>query len=226
MAEQELVTLFAVLLISGAILILFAPIFYRLARQGRWILSFVLAVPALLLVTLGLSFVQLSFADPAILAPVVAIVFAMRLAAPTLTFFNVRERLEGKSSWTPARMGLIGGFVTLGVYVGMSGFWESPAIDPILISERIAMAVGTAFIFLRFQVKVMPRGSYDMFVLWLGAILFSLAFALVAPFAFPAYAVLYAVSGTMGWLIAAAVAMKGPSASPAKSLYTSAGWVR
>ena len=226
MAEQELVTLFAVLLISGAILILFAPIFYRLARQGLWFFSFVLAVPAVLLVTLGLSFIQLGFADPAVLAPVVAVVFGMRVVAPTLTFFSVRQRLEGKGSWTAVRMGLIVGFVTLGIYMATSGFWETPLVDLILISERIAMAVGTAFIFLRFQLKVMPRGSYDKFVVWLAAILFSLAFSVVAPFAFPAYAVLYALSGTMGWLIGAAVAMKTASASPAKSIYTTAGWVR
>ncbi len=226
MAEQELVTLFAVLLISGAILILFAPLFYRLARQGLWIFSLVLAVPAVLLVTLGLAYVQLGFADPAVLAPVVAVVFGMRVVAPALTFFSVRQRLEGTGSWTAVRMGLIVGFVTLGTYAAIGGFWETPALDPILIGERIAMAVGTALIFLRFQLMVMPHGSYDKFVVWLAAILFSLAFSVVAPFAFPAYAVLYALSGMMGWLIGAAVAMKAPSASPAKSLYTSAEWVR
>ncbi|MFQ5553360.1 MAG: hypothetical protein ACE5EW_06545 [Thermoplasmata archaeon] len=226
MAEHELITLFAVLLLSGGILVLFAPVFYRLARNGLWAIGFVLAVPAFLLVTLGLSFIQLSFADPAVLAPVVALVFGMRIVAPTLAFFKVRERLEGRSSWNPARLGLLAGFVTLGIYVGITGFGGASAIDPILISERILMAVGTAFIFLRFQVKVMPRGSYDLFVVWVAAILFSLAFAVVAPFAFPAYAVLYALSGIMGWLIGAAVAMKSPSTSPAKSLYTSAGWVR
>ncbi len=226
MAEQELVTLFAVLLISGAILILFAPLFYRLAREGLWIFCLILAVPAVLLVTLGLSFIQLSFADPAVLAPVVAVVFGLRVISPTLAFFKVRERLEGTGSWIPARVGLAGGFVTLGIFVAVTGFWEISSLDPILISERIAMAVGTAFVFLRFQARVMPHGSYDMFVVWLAAILFSLAFALVAPFAFPAYAVLYALSGTMGWLIGAAVAMKTPSAAPAKSLYTSAEWVR
>ncbi len=226
MAEQELVTLLAVLLISGAILILFAPIFYRLARQGLGIFSVVLAVPAVLLVILGLSYVQLGFADPTVLAPVVAVVFVMRVVAPTLTFFSVRQRLEGTGSWTPVRMGLIVGFVTLGIYMAIHGFWETPTVDPFLISERIAMAAGTSLIFLRFQLKVMPHGSYDKFVVWLAAILFSLAFSVVAPFAFPAYGVLYALSGMMGWLIGAAVAMKTPSASPAKSIYTSAGWVR
>ncbi|MFQ6013582.1 MAG: hypothetical protein ACE5LS_08070 [Thermoplasmata archaeon] len=210
MAEHELVTLFAVLLISGAILILFAPLFYRLARNGLWAISFVLAVPAFLLVTMGLSFIQLSFADPMILAPVVAVVFGVRVVSPTLAFFKVRERLEGRNAWTPARFGLVAGFVTLGIYVGISGFNETSAMDPILISERILMAVGTAVVFLRLHLRVRPHGSYDMFVVWLAAILFSLAFAVVAPFAFPAYTVLYALSGIMGWLIGAAVAMKSP----------------
>lgn len=210
MAEQQLVTLFAVLLISGAILVLFAPLFYRLARNGLWAISFVLAVPAFLLITLGLSFVELSFANPAILAPVVTVVFGMRLVSPTLAFFKVREQLEGRQAWTPARLGLVGGFAALGIYVGFAGFGDTSAVDPILISEKIVMAFGTAYVFLRLHLKVMPKGSYNMFVLWLAAILFSLAFAVVAPFAFPAYAVLYAVSGVMGWLIGAAVGVKSP----------------
>ncbi|MDX1534022.1 MAG: hypothetical protein R3291_00180 [Thermoplasmata archaeon] len=226
MAEQELVSLFAVLLIAGATLMLFAPLFYRLAREGLWIFGLVLAVPALLLVTLGLSFVQLSFADPAVLAPVVAVVFGMRVVSPTLAFFGVRTRLEGKRAWSGARVGLVAGFATMGVYAALGGVWQAPTMDPLLLSERVAMAAGTAFVFLRFQLKVMPHGSYDMFVLWLAAILFSSAFAVVAPFAFPAYAVLYAVSGTMGWFIAATVAVKAPLGAPAKSLYTTAGWVR
>jgi hypothetical protein len=203
-----------------------APLFYRLARNGLWAIGLVLAVPAFLLVTTGLSFIQLSFTDPTVLGPVVAVVFGMRVVSPTLAYFSVRQRLEGRSSWTPARFGLVAGFVTLGIYVSITGFGGTSPVDPILISERILMAVGTVFIFLRFHLKVMPHGSQAMFVVWLAAILFSMAFAVVAPFAFPAYGVLYAVSGTMGWLIGAAIAMKSSFAAPAKSLYTSAGWVR
>ncbi|MEE9592637.1 MAG: hypothetical protein V3W28_03540 [Thermoplasmata archaeon] len=226
MAEQELITLFAVLLLSGAILTLLAPLFYRLARNGLWAIGLVLAVPAFLLVTTGLSFIQLSFTDPTVLGPVVAIVFGMRVVSPTLAYFSVRQRLEGRNSWTPARFGLVAGFVTLGIYVSITGFGEISPVDPILISERILMAVGTVFIFLRFHLRVMPHGSQAMSVVWLAAILFSMAFAVVAPFAFPDYGVLYAVSGMMGWLIGAAIAMKSPATAPAQSLYTSAGWVR
>ncbi|MFQ5908592.1 MAG: hypothetical protein ACE5JE_07200 [Thermoplasmata archaeon] len=226
MAEHELITLFAVLLLSGAILTLLAPLFYRLARNGLWAIGFVLAVPAFLLVTMGLSVIEFSFADPMVLGPVVAVVFGMRVVSPTLAYFSVRQRLEGRNSWTPVRFGLVAGFVTMGIYVSITGFGETLPVDPVLISERILMAVGTAFIFLRFHLRVMPHGSQAMFVVWLAAILFSLAFAVVAPFAFPAYGVLYALSGTMGWLMGAAIAMKSPATAPEKSIYASAGWVR
>jgi hypothetical protein len=226
MAEHELITLFAVLLLAGAILTLLAPLFYRLARNGLWAVGFVLAVPAFLLVTVGWSVLNLSFTDPTVLGPVVAVVFGMRVVSPSLAYFGVRQRLEGRNSWTPARFGLVAGFATMGVYVMLTGFSGASPVDPILISERILMAVGTVFIFLRFHLRVMPHGSQAMFLVWLAAILFSLAFAVVAPFAFPAYGVLYAVSGTMGWLIGASIAIKTPAANYQKSLYASAGWVR
>ncbi|MFQ5837363.1 MAG: hypothetical protein ACE5HJ_01105 [Thermoplasmata archaeon] len=212
MAEEDLVSLFAILLVLGSVLLLFAPVFYRLLRSGLWALTFLLAVPAFILVALGLSFVQVSFKDPIYLAPVVAVVFGMRVASPTLAFFKFRDRLEPTNVWVPARVLLLTTFLAFGLYVAYRAFINPGGsnVDLVLISERIVMALGTSFIFLRLYLRVMPKGSYNMLVIWVAAILFSLAFAVVAPYAFPAYEVLYALSGVMGWLIGSAVVWKSP----------------
>lgn len=212
MAEEDLVSLFAVLLVLGAVLLLFSPLFYRLMKNGLWALTFLLSIPALMVVALGLTFVEFSFRDPLYLAPVVAVVFGMRVASPTLAFFRFRDRLEPSRYWAPARVLLLTTFMAFGIYVAYKAFITpgSSDLDPIIVSERILMALGTAFIFLRLYLRVMPKGSYNMLVVWAAAILFSLAFAVVAPYAFPAFSVLYALSGVMGWFIGSAVAWRSP----------------
>lgn len=216
MAEQELVTLFAALLILGSIVLLFAPVFVRLVRNGMWALSFALALPGLLLAVLGYTFVEASFRNPAILAPVVAVVFGARVVSPTLTFFKVRDRMKDAAAWPPLKLLLTAGFLLFAVYIMLNGLGGSEAsqTDPVLISERVIMAVGTAFVFLRFYIRFVPSGSYNRLALWVAAILFSTAIAVVAPYAFPDYGVLYALSGLMGWLIGSAVALKTPARPP------------
>ncbi len=216
MAEEDLVSLFAILLILGSVLLLFAPLFFRLMRNGLWALTFLMTVPALILVALGLSFVEFSFQDPIYLAPVVAVVFGMRVASPTLAFFKIRERMGPTNAWFPTRILLLLTFMGFGFYLAYRGFInpEGAEADPILISEKLIMALGTAFVFLRLYLRVVPKGSYNMLLVWAAAILFSLAFAVVAPFAFPAYGILYALSGFMGWLIGGAVVWKSPSPLP------------
>lgn len=212
MAEEDLVSLFAILLVLGSVLLLFSPVFYRLLQSGLWALTFLLAVPAFVLLAIGLSIVEVSFQDPLYLAPVVAVVFGMRVASPTLAFFKFREKLEVSRLWSLARPLLLVTFLAFGLYVAYKAFLnpDGATVDPILVSERVLMAVGTSFVFLRLYLKVMPKGSYHMMVLWAAAIMFSLAFAVVAPYAFPAYETLYALSGLMGWLIGGAVIWKSP----------------
>lgn len=221
MAEEDLVSLFAILLVLGSVVLLFAPVFYRLARSSLWALSFALAVPAFLLAALGYAFVEASFTHPGILAPVVVLVFGARVVSPTLAFFRVRDQWAEKAWWGSFRLLLVLGFSLFGIYLLLYGFsGESPGTDPILISERIIMALGTAFVFLRIYWKVLPSGSYNRLALWIAAILFSVAIAVVAPYAFPAYGVLYALSGLMGWFIGSAVAMKAPSGGAPQRHYT------
>ncbi len=211
MAEEDLATLFAILLVLGGALLLVAPLFFRMVKGGLWALSFVVALPAFLVGVLALSFVKLSLETPLLLAPVVAVVFIARVASPSLAYLKLRERVA-VTRLVPARLLLFFGFVGLGFYVWYRAFVNPSgvAVDPILLSERILMAGGTAFVFLRIHLRVLPRGSFNMRALSTAAILFSSAFAVVAPYAFPAYETLYGVSGIMGWFIGASVLLKSP----------------
>lgn len=210
MAEQELVSLFAILLVLGSVLLLFAPIVYRLMKTGLGALSFLLAFPALLLGIVALSIIDLSLRDPALLAPIVVIVFGARVASPTLAYLKAREKLLATGFWAPLRLGALLGFLAMGIYVGYRAFIEPSGLstDPLIVSERFLMALGTSFVFLRIHMRLMPKGSANMMFLWGAAILFSIAFALVAPYAFPSYEVVYSISGVMGWLIGGAVVLR------------------
>lgn len=211
MAEEDLATLFAILLVLGGALLLAAPLFFRMVKGRLWALSFVAALPAFVVGALALSFVQLSMEAPLLLAPVVAVVFVVRVASPSLAYLKLRERVRA-TRVLPFRILLFFGFVGLGFYVWYRSFVNpSPvALDPVILSERILMAAGTAFVFLRVHLRLFPRGSFNMRVLWVATILFSFAFAVVAPYAFPSYGTLYGVSGVMGWLIGASVLLKSP----------------
>ncbi len=210
MAEEDLVSLFAILLVLGSAILLVAPIFYRLVRNGLWALSFMVAVPALLLALIGHSFVELSLREPILLAPVVAVIFAVRVVSPSLAYVKIREKVISTSFWGLSRLGLFVAFVGLGLYLWYRVFVDPSGInaDPILLSEKLIMAVGTSFVFLRLHWKVMPKTSYNMKAVWIAALLFSFAFAVVAPYAFPSYEVLYGISGLMGWFIGGALVLK------------------
>ncbi len=212
MAAENLVSIFAILLVLGSVLFLFGPLFFRLLKRGMWAMSVIAVIPAFVVASMGLSFVELSFSNPAILAPIVAFVFVARVVSPTLALHNVREKLASRGLWGSTRAFAFLGFLGFGLYVGYQTFVspEGAAADPVLATERIVMAVGTSFIFLRLYYKAMPRESSSLMMVWLAAIFFSLAFSVVAPYAFPDYHVLYSISGVMGWLIGAAVIAKSP----------------
>ncbi len=209
---NELVSAFAILLVLGSVLLLFGPLLYRLARRGMWALGFIVLIPAFLAASTGYNLVGLSFDDPMILAPVVAMVFVGRVVSPTMMFHMARERLYRAAAWGTARSLAFLGFLAYGFYVGYVALVapDGGSGDPILATEKIAMAGGTAFIFLRFFFKAVPKGSHSMTIAWGAAIFFSLAFALIAPYAFPEYHALYSISGVMGWLIGAAVIARSP----------------
>lgn len=212
MAEEALISLFGVLLVLGAVLLLFAPLSVRLYRSGSWLLLLLLLLPAFLLASVGVDFVRQSFVNPLILSPLVAFVFVAKVLAPSMTFYRLRGRLLSRHLWGKTKPLAFLGFVSIGIYVAYRAFVPAPPAEaPVLLTERLVIALGTAFLFLRLYWKVLPKGSPGWVMLWAGAILFSLAFAVIAPYAFPEYAALYGVAGVMGWLIGAAIILRSPT---------------
>ena len=71
------------------------------------------------------------------------------------------------------------------------------------MSEQLIMALGASAAIARFALRARPQDRASLWPLWLAAILFAAAFVVVAPYAFPVFAVLYAGSGLAGWLLCA-----------------------
>jgi len=51
----------------------------------------------------------------------------------------------------------------------------------------------------RAGLRIRPRESNSVVPFWASAILLALAFVVVLPYAVPAFAIVYAVSGLVGW---------------------------
>lgn len=67
------------------------------------------------------------------------------------------------------------------------------------------MALGGSSAIVRFALRARSRERASLWPLWLASILFAAAFVVVAPYAFPAFAVLYTASGVEGWILGAVV---------------------
>ena len=63
------------------------------------------------------------------------------------------------------------------------------------------MALGASTLLVRFALRARPRDQERLWPVWLAAILFAVAFVVVAPYAFPAFAVAYLASGLVGWIL-------------------------
>ncbi len=62
------------------------------------------------------------------------------------------------------------------------------------------MALGGAFIIIRLLARILPESLKEKPTVWISALLLSLAFAVLAPFAFPGYDIYYRLAGLVGWV--------------------------
>ena len=69
----------------------------------------------------------------------------------------------------------------------------------------LVMALGASALFARFALRVRPQERASLWPVWLAALLFAIAFLVVAPYAFPAFAIIYTASGLAGWLLGSLV---------------------
>ncbi|MFQ5837364.1 MAG: hypothetical protein ACE5HJ_01110 [Thermoplasmata archaeon] len=209
MANEEILAfLFAGMLISGTLIILLSPVIFRLTEEvTKWKLYGLLA---LVLGIMGVSLyaVYLALSEPLFFLPFVALVLGLRASSPTFLFRSLREKFELRKFWTPLRIVLAAGFLGYAgylVYVLLSDlfadvFGQAPSSAAVL-SEALLMAVGGAFVIVRVFAKILPESLREKPTVWVSAILLSLAFAVMAPFAFPNYDIYYRLAGLAGWII-------------------------
>jgi hypothetical protein len=63
------------------------------------------------------------------------------------------------------------------------------------------MALGGAFVIIRILTRILPESLRDKPTVWMAAILISVSFAFLAPFAIEGYDIYYRLSGLAGWVL-------------------------
>ncbi len=198
--------MFAGMLIAGTLLVLLSPLFFKLTEEVKsWKLY---ALLALVIGVMGLSLyvVYLALSDPLFFIPFVVLVFGLRVASPTFLFRSLRDRFELRKFWPIVKILMAAGFLAyagyltytiLAYYFGQLFGFASSQVD---YSELLLMAVGGAFIIIRLFARILPESLRERPTVWIAAILLSVAFSVLAPFAFPGYDIYYRLAGLAGWV--------------------------
>jgi hypothetical protein len=205
-AEIQLVYLFSALLVLGAVLLALLPALHRawtFAASRRFI---AILIAVALLVGIGaVLLVGSAISDPAYFLPIAAVTVGLRVASPYLLYRRVQNRLEATRTWSALRWLLAIGFLGLGAILSYHLILIASGSDVsgiAILSEQLIMAVGASFLIVRAGLQVRPHEATEMWPIWSAAVLFALAFVVVLPYAVPAFAVVYAASGLVGWTIA------------------------
>lgn len=208
MVEQAIFAfLFGGMLIAGTLIVLLSPVIFKLTQEvTSWKLYGLLA---LVLAVMGVSLyvVYLALTEPLFFLPFVVLVVGLRASSPTILFKSLQERFEVSRFWTPLKVLLAVGFLGYAGYLIYTLVLDllEPLIGPqsqaALLSEQLLMALGGAFVIIRVFAKVLPESLRDKPTAWIAAILLSVAFAVMAPFAFPGFDVAYKAAGLGGWLL-------------------------
>ncbi len=152
--------------------------------------------------------VYLAVADPAYFLPIVAVTVGLRIGSPALVYAKVRDRFDTTRSWSVMRPAVGVAFLALAgilVYdVALLASGGEPA-GVATVSEQLVMSVSASVLIVRMAARERPRESTEWWPVWSAAVLFAVAFVVVLPYAVPAFAIIYAASGLVGWLVAFAI---------------------
>ncbi|HTD81160.1 MAG TPA: hypothetical protein VK723_03310 [Thermoplasmata archaeon] len=207
--ETDLAYLFAGLLAASAVLLLFLPVLRHISlfAVSRLVSGFI--VLGILLLAIGaIVLVVLAVSNPSYFAPIAAVTAVLRIGSPTLLYRKIRERFEATRMW-----GILQ-WILLAAFLGLAGFLlvhlvvgpsAGTSIGALALSEQFIMALGASALFARFALRVRPQERVSLWPVWLAGLLFSIAFLVVAPYAFPGFAMAYTASGLVGWLVGAVV---------------------
>ena len=207
--ETDLAYLFAGLIAASAVLLLFLPLLRHISLFAMNRIASAAILAGIVLLAVGaIALVVLAVSNPAYFAPIAAVTAALRIGSPILLYRKVRDRFEAHRTWGVLRWILLiaflglAGFLLVHLIVGPS---TGTSIGALALSERLIMALGASALFARFALRVRPRERVSLWPVWLAAFLFAIAFIVVAPYAFPAFAIVYGASGFVGWLLGAFV---------------------
>ena len=208
-AEAPFAYAFAALLALGSAVLLFVPLFRHLSDSAAGRRAFAASGAGLLgLGTAAIVAVGSASSNPMAFLPVAAGTVVLRMASPTLLYRGIRDRFESLVTWRGLRVGLAVVFLGFAGLVAYNLIHLLAGATPPWIaglSEQCAMAFGTSFLIVRTAFRLRPRLTAELWPLWLSAIAIALAFVVVAPYAFPAFAIAYAASGLVGWILGVVV---------------------
>lgn len=209
MVEQEpiLAFLFAGMLIAGTLIVLLSPLIFKLTEEATKFRLYGLLALILGIMGVSLYLVFLALTNPLFFLPFVVLVVGLRAASPTLMYRSLEDRMELRRGWTILKWVLAVAFVGYAAYLVYTLLLDllEPIVGPQsnlgILSEQLVMAVGGSFAVVRLFGRVLPDSLREKPTVWVSAILLSLAFAVMAPYAFPEYDLVYKAAGLAGWLL-------------------------
>lgn len=210
--ESGLVYLFAGMLALAAVLLVFIPVFRYAAdfAVSRRVLALLLALTAVAGIV-ALVLVTVAAGDPAFFLPIIAVTVALRIAAPVALYRRIRDRFESNAAWGVLQVLTAAAFLGFVAILGYGLLVVAAGGVPVgvaIVSEQLVAAIGAASLLVRMAVRVRPHEATILWPVWLGSLLFGIAFVAILPYAVPAFTSVYAVSGLVGWGVGSFVAIR------------------
>jgi len=207
--ETDLAYVFADLLALSSVLLLFLPVLRHVSLFAvNRIISILILLGMLILAVGAIILVVLAVSNPIYSAPIAGIAGALRIGSPPLLYRKVRATFEERRGWATLRWIILLAFLGLAAFLVVHlilGPSPGTTIGAFVLSEQLIMAVGASALFVRFAFRVRPQERGYLWPVWFSALLFAIAFLVVAPYAFPGFAIVYAASGVVGWSLGAVV---------------------
>ena len=156
-------------------------------------------------------FVNSAVSDPVDFLPIAAVTVGLRLSSPFLLYRQVQARFAATKWWTVLRA------LVISAFIGFAGILAyhlariasgSEAVALVVVSEQVAMALGASVLIIRAGLRIRPRETPEVWPIWAAAVLLALAFVVVLPYAVPAFEIVYAASGLIGWSIGVFAAVR------------------
>ena len=203
--EAPFVYAFAALLGVGSAVLLFVPLIRYLRDVAAGRSAFAVAIVGVVGLSLAALFGStISAWNETSFLPVAAMTAALRIASPTLLYRGIRSRFESRRTWPIIRVAVAVLFLAFAVLLAYNLYHvvtgqELPWVAS--LSEQLAMALGASVLILRTMFRFRPQFTGELWPLWFSATSFAVAFVLVAPYAFPTFAMAYLMSGLIGWIV-------------------------